>query len=47
MTEALTHVADADTQLIDLETGHRAALGSGICAACWYPARDNVPGRHN
>ena len=31
-------LADADTQLIDLDTGHHAALGSGICAACWYPA---------
>lgn len=29
---------DAETRLIDLETGHHAGLGSGICAACWYPA---------
>jgi len=31
-------LADAETRLIDLDTGHHAGLGSGICAACWYPA---------
>lgn len=31
-------LADSETRLIDLETGHSASLGSGICAACWYPA---------
>jgi len=30
-------LADAETRLVDLETGHHAGLGSGICAACWYP----------
>jgi hypothetical protein len=31
-------LADSETRLVDLETGHSAGLGSGICAACWYPA---------
>lgn len=28
----------SETRLVDLETGHSAGLGAGICAACWYPA---------
>lgn len=31
-------LADSETRLIDLDTGHSAGLGSGVCAACWYPA---------
>jgi hypothetical protein len=30
-------LADSETRLVDLETGHNSGLGSGICAACWYP----------
>jgi hypothetical protein len=30
-------LADSETRLVDLDTGHSAGLGSGICAACWYP----------